>query len=127
MDRQQLLPFGEFELDDGCHDLDAGVADEDIQRAKRLDDFRGARLHLCFVADIHCHADRPLAVRIDLARGGIGRLLVQIGDGDPGPFAGKDDGDLPADSAGCAGDDGDFVLQTHGALLSGTSANSHAR
>ena len=67
-----------------------------------------------FVGDVHGDADGALAAGIDLARGGIGRLLIEVGDRDFRTLAGENDGDLLADAAGRAGDDGDLVLETHG-------------
>ena len=37
MDGQQLLPVGEGKLLDRVHDLDAGIGDENIDGAERLD------------------------------------------------------------------------------------------
>ena len=47
------------------------------------------------------------------------RVLVQVGDRDLGAFAREDGGDLLADAAGRAGDDGDLVgqLVAHGARV----------
>ena len=50
----------------------------------------------------------------DLGGRGLGRLAVEVGDGDLGAFARIGHGDLPADAAGGAGDDGNLVLQLHG-------------
>ena len=113
MDREQLLPFGEFEIDDRRDDLDAGIADQHVDAAERLDDLGGAGVHLLFVGDVHGDADRALAARVDLLRGGIGRLLVEVGDDDLGAFAREHDGDFLADAARGTGDDGNLVLQTH--------------
>ena len=114
MNCHQPLPFGEFEIDDGRHDLDAGIADEDIEGAECLDHLGGSVVHLLLVGDVHRDADGALAGGVDLARGGIGRLLIEVGDGDLCAFARENDGDLLADAAGRARDDGDLVLQTHG-------------
>ena len=46
MDRQQLLPFGEFEVDERRDDLDAGIADQNVERAECRDHLGGAGLHL---------------------------------------------------------------------------------
>ena len=132
MDRQQLLPFGEFEVDERRDDLDAGIADQNVKRAEGLDHFGGADVHLFFVGDIHGDADGTLAARIDLPGSGIGRLLTEVGDGDLGAFSGEQDGDFLADSTGRTGDDRDFVLETHGTVLSSigpsfSGPSSHAR
>ena len=64
-------------------------------------------------------ADRLLAVGLELGRGRIGRLLVQVGDDDLRAFLGEQDGDFLADAAGRAGDVGDLVLELHGDVLEG--------
>ena len=43
---KQLLPFGEFEVDERRYDLDAGIADQNIECAERLDHLGGARFDL---------------------------------------------------------------------------------
>ncbi len=56
MDGEQLLPFGEGKLIERRHDLDAGVADEDVKAAEGLDHLRDAGLHLLFGRHVHCDA-----------------------------------------------------------------------
>ena len=64
------------------------------------------------VGHVHGDADgAPLAA--ELGRGGVGAFLVEVGDGDLGALAHEDAGDLLADAARGAGDDGDLVLETH--------------
>ena len=57
MDGEQLLPVGEGEVLDRVHDLDAGIGDEDIDRAERLDRARDAVIDLVFLGDVHADAD----------------------------------------------------------------------
>jgi hypothetical protein len=98
-------------------DLDAGVADQDIERPEFLDDLGAGGLHLLFVSDVHGDPDGAIASGIDPASGGLRRFLVEVGDGDLGAFARENDGDLFADPACRAGDHGDLVRQTHACLL----------
>ena len=82
------LPLGEFEVDQRCDDLDAGIADQNVERAEGRDHLGGADVDLLLVGDVHGDADDTLAARINLAGGGIGRRLIEVGDGDLGAFAG---------------------------------------
>ena len=90
MDRQQLLPFGEVEFDDRRDDLDAGIADQNVEPPKASITLRGAGFDLFFVGDVHGDADRALAVRIDVAGGGLGRFLVRSAMATLGAFAGEE-------------------------------------
>jgi len=114
MDREQFLPLGEFELDERCDDLDAGVADQQhVERAERRDDLFGPCADRGLVGDVHRNADGALAGRIDLARGGFGGREIEIGDRDFRALAGVDDRDHLADAACGAGDQGHLVFETH--------------
>ncbi len=117
MDRQKQLPLGKIEVDQRRDDLDSGIADQDVQRAERLDNLGGAGIHLAFVRHVHDDADGALAGRVELPGGGLGRLLVEIGNGDLRALADENGGDLLADAARRTGDDRDFVFQAHGSLL----------
>jgi hypothetical protein len=55
-----------------------------------------------------------MATPIARVGGGLGALQVEIGDGDARALAHIGGGDLLADAAGGAGDDGDLVFQAHG-------------
>src|SRR5262249_27063577 len=101
------------EVDQRRDDLNAGVADQNVERAERLDDGGDTRLHLVLGGDVHGDADGVLAARVDLPRGGVGRLLVEVGDRNPCPFAREGEGDLLADTAGRASNHGNLILQTH--------------
>ena len=71
MDCQHLLPFREFEFVDRRHDLDAGIADEDVDAAERGDRLRHAGFDFGFTRDIHRHAERLAADFRDLRRGSV--------------------------------------------------------
>ena len=66
MDRQHLLPVGEAELLDRMDDLDAGVADQDVDAAECRNGFRDAGVDRRLVRDVHCDADGA-SVAADLA------------------------------------------------------------
>ena len=53
MDRQKLLPVGEGEVDQRLHDLDAGVADQDVDLAVLRHGVGDALLDLGLVGDVH--------------------------------------------------------------------------
>jgi hypothetical protein len=118
MDGHQLLPFRKFEVHDRSDDLDAGIADKDIEGTECADDLRGAGLDLLLIGDIHRDCDRSLAGRIEFPGGCIRGLSVEVGNRNLRAFARKDDRDFLADAAGGTGDDGHFVLQPHGKFLS---------
>jgi hypothetical protein len=117
MDRQQPLPFGELEIDEGRNDLDAGIAHEDIECAEGLYDLGRSVFHLLLIGDVHRDAVGTLACGIDLPRSGIGCLLIEVRNGDLGALVREDDGDFLSDAAGRASDNGDLVSQTHSTLL----------
>ena len=109
MNCHEPLPFGEFEIDDRCHDLDAGVADEDVKASKCRDDLGRSTVHLLLICDVHRDADNLLASGIDLARSGIGCFLIKICDSDLCAFAQEDDGNFLSDAAGRTRNDCNFV------------------
>ena len=114
MDRQQFLPLGELEFDQRRDDLNAGVADKNIERAECLDHPNGAGLHLMLVGDIHRHANGALSAGIDLVSRCISRALIEICNRDFRTLASKNNRDVLAYPAGSAGNNGNLVLATHG-------------
>ena len=69
-------------------------------------------LHLLLVGHVHGHGE-GLERTAEFCCDCIGRRLVQVGDHDAGAFARIGSCDLFADSAGGAGHDRNFVLETH--------------
>ena len=61
MDREHLLPFGVGELLERMHDLDAGIAHQDVDAAERRDHRRHAGVDGFFVRHVHRDADRLAA------------------------------------------------------------------
>ncbi len=123
---KQLLPVRELEFIERRDDLDAGIADEHVDLAELLDRARDAGLDLLLVRHVHDHADR-LARIAEFRRRRVGGLLIEVGDHDACALARKGRGDLLADAAGGAGDDGDFVLETHVTKLLRWQAAAPAR
>src|SRR5262249_16500308 len=116
MDGQHLLPVREWKAFDRMHDLDAGIADENINTPVRGDDFFHALLNLSLVGYIHSDRD-PLALGLgDFLSDRPGRSLVPIGDCDLGAFPREGKRDLLPDAARGTGDNGDLVLQAHGTV-----------
>ena len=116
MDRQHLLPLGELELLDRGDGLDAGIADQKVDAAERLDGQRHAGVNLRLVGDVHADADGDIRPA-ELGRRRHGARLIPIGDNHLGAFAREGAGDLLADTARRTRDDGDPVLQLHGICL----------
>jgi len=87
MDREHLLPLGEGELLDRMHDLDAGIADEDVDAAERIDCRRHAHVDKVFTGDIHRNADGLAAELANLVGRDVRHRLVEVGDSNLGAFA----------------------------------------
>ena len=117
VDGEQLLPVGEFELLQRRHDLDPGIAHQDVDAPEGLGRGGDPSFDLAFTAHVHRDAQRPSVGRGQLGGCRFGRGRIEIGDHDLRALAGESAGDLLADAARGAGDDGDFVLQAHDALL----------
>jgi hypothetical protein len=116
VDGQHLLPVREAELLERMDDLDAGVADQDVDAAEGSHRRLHRGVHLVFVGHVGADADRLAAGRLQFGGGGFGRFLVEVGDHDLRAFAGVDDRDLLADAAGRASDEGNLVFQLHESL-----------
>ena len=104
VDGKHLLPFVEIELDERRHDLDAGVADQDVEAPEGFDRLRHSAFHLLLVADIHANPERTFAHRIDLGRGFLRRVLIKIRDDHLCSLAGEAERNLLADAARGSGD-----------------------
>jgi len=110
--REKLLPFAEVELIDRCHDLNAGIGNENIDLAESLNRFGDAGLGLRLVGDVDRNADCMFgAAKLGSHR--IGAFLIEVGNDNPGAFAGEQDGDFLADAAGRAGDDCNLIFKLH--------------
>lgn len=113
MDRQHLLPVGEGEVDDGRDDLDARIRHEYVDATEFGGDRLDAGVDLRLVGDVHRHAHRTITARIELTRGGLRRLDVEVGDCNLGAGCEEDLGDVLADAARRAGNDGNLVVEVH--------------
>ncbi len=113
MNGDQLAPFGELELVDGRHGLDAGIGDHDVDLAEGGDRLGDAGIDLRLVGDVDADADRAL-LAAKLGGGGVGAFLIEVGDHHLRALAREERGDFLADAAGRTGDDGNLVLKTHG-------------
>ena len=107
MDREQLLPFCELELDERGDDLDAGVADQDVEAPEGFDHPCHPGFDLLLVAHIHRNPERALKRRIDLGRRFLRRLPIEIRDHHLCALAGEGERNLLADAARGARDHGD--------------------
>jgi hypothetical protein len=117
MDGDQLLPIAVFELLDRGHDLDPRVRNQHVDAAEPLGHVVDSAVDLRLVGDVHRHTDRACARAVELPRGRLSAVQVDIGDGDLGAVVMELSGDFLADAAGGAGDDGDLVLQAHAKSL----------
>ncbi len=92
--------------------LEGGVVDQYVQGAqvadRALDRFSGEQ----GIADIALEHDGAAALALDRLAGGVGVLrLVQMGDGDIGPFTSEQHSHRAANAGVRAGDQGDLALQ----------------
>jgi hypothetical protein len=71
------------------NDLDAGIADEYVKSVEFLDYLGCTGIHLLFVGNIHGNPDGAIPGGVDLSGGGIGRLLIEVGDAYLRAFARK--------------------------------------
>src|SRR6516165_8760278 len=113
MDGHHLLPVRERKAFDRMHDLDTGVADEDIHTTVGGSHFFHALLHLSLVGYIHCDGHRLALGLDDFLRDRSGRRFVQVSDRDLAAFPREGERDLFAYAACGAGDNGNLVLQAH--------------
>ena len=112
-DRNGAVPFlgGDVE-----HVLVVGngdIVDENVEAAEGCRHRCHCRINVALLGDV---ADEGLclaACRIDLGRHALGALTVEIDDGDAGAFARESLGDLFANVAAGAGDDGCLSLKFH--------------
>src|SRR6267378_5489252 len=117
MDRQHFLPLGVGELLERMDDLDACVADQDVDAGKGIDHAGDALAHRSLVGDIHGDADGLTPAGADLRSRGLRRVPVEIGNGYPGALARKKERDVLADAACRAGDEGNLVFEFHAGPL----------
>jgi hypothetical protein len=112
VDGEQLLPSCELELNERIDDLDARIADQDVEAPEVFDYPCHPGLDLLLVAHVHCNPERSLHARIDFRRRFLRGLLIEICDHHLCPLAGEDECYLLADAARGARDHGDLVDKT---------------
>src|SRR5262249_39160820 len=107
---QHPLPFAEVEVNHGIDNLNARIADQNVESAKCFDYPGGSSLDLLLACHVHRHAHGALAAGVDFFCGGVRGLLTEVRDRNLRSLAREDGGYLLADSTRCAGDDGSFGL-----------------
>ena len=112
MDRQQLLPVREREIDDRLDDLDTGIADQDVDPAVLGHHVGHALLHRRLVHHVHADREGVRALRPDLGRRRVGRIQVQVGDHRNAALGSEAQRDLLADAAGGTGNNSNFSVET---------------
>ena len=95
------------------HDLDAGIANQDVDASEARDDGGDALGDRFLVGDVHGDTDCLAATHPDFVGGRLGRGFVEVGDCHLRAFARVNQRDVLADAAGGTGDDGGFVLELH--------------
>ena len=114
IDRRDVLPV----LDDGVcvgdervAPVDAGIVDEDRDRAELVGDLRGDGTAGRMIGDVERKTFRLAAGVADFGGRGSGSFTVDVERCDLCALARKSDGDRAADAGACAGDGRDVVLQ----------------
>ena len=82
VDRLHLLPVGKRVVFDRIDDLNAGVGNEDIDRAEFRRHSVDALIDGLFARDVHRHADCLAAALRDFFSDGVRAVLIQVGDRD---------------------------------------------
>jgi hypothetical protein len=85
VDGLHLLPIGKRIVFDRIDDLDAGVGNQNIDRAELGRDFVDALVDGVFVRDVHRHADCLAATLFDFFSDSVRAVLIQVGDRDAAP------------------------------------------
>ena len=96
---------------DPLADDDAGVVDQDVDRAYLAHDLFGQGLVGDFIGHIQPKGPSLAALLANVLRHLLGVALVQIGDDDTGPGMGQPQGNGPPIALTTAGDQGQSTLQ----------------
>jgi hypothetical protein len=112
VNRQHLLPVGEVEVDDRPDDLDAGIADQDVDPAVSRHGVGDTLLHGGLIRDVHGDRKGIRALCLDLSCRRIRGIEIKIGDNWNAALFGEAQGDLLADATGRASDHCDFSVKT---------------
>jgi hypothetical protein len=90
MDGEHFLPVGEGKLLDRMDDLDAGIADEDVDGTELADGLRDAGIDLILAGNVHGHSDGLAGAHLaELGRRRLGIGLLEIGNRNAAPSAMK--------------------------------------
>jgi hypothetical protein len=100
-------------LPTGAWRSDTDIADEHVDAVPFVGHRGDCGVHPVFVGDVHRHGERLAAAVGDLIGDRLGRVLIQVGDGDSCAFAREAQGDFSSDAARGTGDDADLVTQIH--------------
>mmetsp|Transcript_49009 Transcript_49009/g.115128 ORF Transcript_49009/g.115128 Transcript_49009/m.115128 type:complete len:426 (+) Transcript_49009:554-1831(+) len=113
VDGNHLAPVGVAEVLHRMHDLDAGVAHQDVDAAKVLGAGPHRRVDLGLVADIHPNAKGLTPGGSDFV-GGLARSVdVQVGDDHIRALPDIQIGNFTPDATGGAGDECRLAIQQH--------------
>jgi len=89
--------------------VNAGVVDQDVERAEGCLRFRKEPLDFRLVGDVGLHRKRLAAIRADLGDHAIGIVATRrVVHDDRSAFGGQMPGDRRTDALGCTGDYGNF-------------------
>ena len=124
MHGQHPLPVGERELVERMDDLNAGVADQDVDTAIRVDRDGHRAFDFGLGGHIDLDAHRDAASALDLGGGVLGRCGREVSDHHLRSLAREPAGDLAADAAASAGNDSDLNSAT---AARGVSSSGWAR
>jgi hypothetical protein len=100
-------------------DADAGAVHQNARRAVRRSGFGDRCFRRGGIGNVADHGDAA-----DLGGNALGKLFIEIADGDLRALGGEPARGRGAQSRCTAGDDGGLVLQLHGVLPDGCYASS---
>ncbi len=110
VDGELLVVAGLGDLKEWRHVEDSGAIEQDVDAAQVLDRTCDHGVDRFFVGHVDDNGDGALA---DLAGGGLGLRLEDVGHDDLGPLVRIAPGDGLADAASAACDDRNLVLEPH--------------
>src|SRR5215469_13598322 len=113
MDGQESFPVLERQLIERSDDLNSRAADQHVDPSKSLDYGCDAGVDLRLTRDVHADAHGTPTVAVELARHGMRRRDIEVGDHYRSTRTRKGAGNLLADSARGPGDHGDLVVELH--------------
>jgi hypothetical protein len=117
-----VVPLGDGDVVQWLAEVDAGVVERDVEPTVLPGHPVDEGLDLGRVADVGPDVGRLATRAADLPFHLAAEVLAAAAEADPGPLCGEQDGGLPADAGGGAGDDHDLVREATPSTCRGRGA-----